>query len=202
MIRSNPRLEPCNAETSKTKGLSPDRCLISKMYLSYRFPRAARYEPMVVSFRRQGFVCAGRPSSLLHARLLCCYEAHTNLHFHACPEQVKDRHKAVDGEAAEIRVADAGEIGRGNSGEPVRAAHAQTFPVHRLHDLGREDRLELLSIGTLVAEVAKYVPAPAYDFQPFLFHRNFSFKLFRRYVIKSISCCWVLMPCVDFFWNA
>src|ERR1700733_2037400 len=89
------------------------------------------------------------PSSLLHARLLCCYEAHTDLHFHACPEQVKDRHKAVDSEAAEIRVADAGEIGRGNSGEPVRAAHAQTFPVHRLHDFGCEDRLELLSVRAL-----------------------------------------------------
>ena len=51
-------------------------------------------------------------------------------------------------------------------------------------------------------EVAKNISAARHYFQLFALHRNISFNLFKRALIRSISRCGVLMPCVDLFWNA
>jgi len=98
-------------------------------------------------------------------------------HFHARPEPVEDRHQAIDGEAAEIRIADTREVGCRDPGAPMSRAHAQAFPIERLDDFGSEDCLELLGIRVLVPEVAENTPAPAHHFRLFAFYRNISFSL-------------------------
>src|SRR5580704_2933538 len=128
------------------------------------------------------------------------YAPYAEFDFHSRSEQIKDRHEPVNGETAKVSVADTGEVGSRNTRAPVRGPHGQPLAVHDLDDLGGEDRLELFGVRVLVLEVAEHVAAAAHDFQFFL-HRNISFNLLRRSLIRSISCLGVLMPFVDFFWE-
>ncbi len=81
----------------------------------------------------------------------------------------------------------------------MRSANTKTIAVEHLDDFSRENGLELLGIRILVSEVAENISAPAHHFEFFAFHRNISFSLFKRFLIRSISCFGVLIPCVDFF---
>jgi len=78
----------------------------------------------------------------------------------------------------------------------VRGAHGQALSVECLNDFGREDRLELLHVRVLVSQIAEHIPASAHYFQLFGFHRNISFNLFKRSLIRSISRFGVLLPWV------
>jgi hypothetical protein len=127
--------------------------------------------------------------------------SHPDLHFYTRAEPIDDRHQAINREAVEVRIADARKIGSRDARTTVRAAHGQVFPVESLDDLGGQDGLELLGVRTLAPQVAKDIAAPPYHLEFFLFHRNISFSLFKRSLIRSISRFGVLMPCVDFFWN-
>jgi hypothetical protein len=79
-------------------------------------------------------------------------------------------------------------------------AHAEALAVERLNNLCGENCLELVRIRVLAPEVAKQVTTPSHHVHPFPFHRNISFSIFKRYLIKSRFG--VLMPFVGFFWNA
>src|SRR5258706_7020215 len=132
-----------------------------------------------------------------------CFTApHSDPHFHTRPEPVDDRHQAIDCEASEVGIANAREVGRRNPGAAVCCAHAQTVPVERLNDFSGQDGLELLGVCILMPEVAKNISAAPHYLQLFALHRNISFNFFKRDLIRSISRCGVLVPCVDFFWNA
>jgi hypothetical protein len=85
---------------------------------------------------------------------------HPSLHLDARAEQVEDRREAIDGEPPEVRMADAREAGRRNTGSTVRSAHGRAFPVERLNDFGGQDGLELLCARLLVPEVAERMPLP------------------------------------------
>src|SRR5260370_36468823 len=98
--------------------------------------------------------------------------------------------------------ADAREVSRSNPRAGVRRAHRQAFAVERLDDLGSQYGLELLCIRILAPQIAENIPTAARHCQLFAFHRNISFNLFKRSLIRSISRFGVLMPFVDFFWNA
>ena len=69
--------------------------------------------------------------------------AYPNLYLDARPKAVDDRHETIHREPAEIRVAYPRKIGRGNAGSRVRGTNSQSFPVQRLHNLGRQDRSNL-----------------------------------------------------------
>jgi hypothetical protein len=107
---------------------------------------------------------------------------HLDLYFDARTEPVHDRHEAIDGESPEVRISDARKIGSSNPSAAVCGAHAQALPIERLNDLSRQDRLELLNVRVVVAEVAKNIPASAHHFRLIAFHGNISFSLFRRSV--------------------
>src|ERR1700692_462499 len=96
---------------------------------------------------------------------------HPNFYLDARTEPVDDRHKAIDGESPEVRVADAREVSRRNAGSAVRGADGQAFPIECLDNFGGENRLELFSIGVLTPEVAEHIPATSHHFQFFAFHR-------------------------------
>ena len=73
------------------------------------------------------------------------------------PQPVEDRHKAIDGEPREIRIAKAREIGRRDPGPAVRGPHGQSLPVKRLDDFSCQDCFDLPGIRVLVAEVSEHV---------------------------------------------
>src|ERR1051325_300668 len=54
----------------------------------------------------------------------------------------------------------------------------------------------------ILLQVAKNISAALHDRYLFACHSNISFSLFNRSSIKSISDLAVLIPLVDFFWNA
>ena len=82
-------------------------------------------------------------------------------HIDARSEPVDDRHEAIHGEAPEVRITNAREVGRRRARAAMRAAHAQAFPVERLDDFGGQDRLELFDIRILMPQIAEHVPAAA-----------------------------------------
>jgi hypothetical protein len=106
----------------------------------------------------------------------CLGSVQPYLDFNAGAEAVDDRHEAIHGEAAEVGVADAREVGGGNAGAGVRGANRQVFPVERLDDFSREDRLELFSIGAILPQIAEHIAASPHYFQLSAFHRSISFN--------------------------
>src|SRR5271165_951808 len=144
------------------------------------------------------------PILRFHPRLLhvVCGPMHADFHLHPRAETVQHRYQAVHREAPKVSVADAGEVGRCDARAGVRRAHGQSLPAECLDDLSGQDGLELLRVGTLVPKVTERIAAPPHHFQLLTLHRNISFSRFKRSLINSISCCGVLIPCVDFFWNA
>ena len=63
-------------------------------------------------------------------------------------------------------------------------AHGQFVPIRRLDDLGGEQRLQLLNIGVLPAQVAKYIAAAVHQLKLAGFHGSAFFNLFKRSLIK------------------
>lgn len=85
---------------------------------------------------------------------------------------------------------------------PVRAWAARTVSFSRssiFDNFSSENRLQLLNVGVCIAEVAKNVTAAVHELDFSAFHPRTSFRFFSRFLIRSISCGEVLMPCVDFF---
>jgi len=86
----------------------------------------------------------------------------------------------VPGEAGQIGVADAGEVGRGNARLGVCGAYGQLLAVQHFDDFGSQDGLELLDIGAGMAQVAENIAAAAHQFNLFVFHPSTSLSFFKR----------------------
>src|ERR1017187_3376533 len=80
------------------------------------------------------------------------WAAHLDRHMHTRPEPADDRHQAVHRETAQVRVADAREIGRRYPSSDLRRTNRQTFTVERLNNLASQNRLELEHVGILRSE--------------------------------------------------
>jgi len=68
----------------------------------------------------------------------------------------------------------------------------RNFRIERPDDFSRQDGLELSGIGALTSQIAECIAASAHHFGPFAFHRNISFKLFKRSLI--VDCANLLTP--------
>ena len=82
---------------------------------------------------------------------------HSDLHL--LTQATEDRQQSVDGEAIELDVADAGEVGSGDAGELSGLVGGEAAGVQCLDDLRGEDGPELLKLGVRVAEIAEDVTA-------------------------------------------
>jgi hypothetical protein len=106
----------------------------------------------------------------------CFCAPHSDFNLDPRAEPINDGHKAIDGEPFEVCIADAREVGGGNSRAAVRRAHAQSLPVERLDDFGRQNRLELLSVCVLVSQVGNTFPLPRTTFSFSLFIATYPFR--------------------------
>ncbi len=82
-----------------------------------------------------------------------------------------------------------------------RGSCSWALPIEHFDNFGGKNSFELLRVRVFVPEIAEHVSASPHNLQLF-FHRNISFNLFSRFSIYSTSRFGVLIPCVDFFWNA
>ncbi len=112
---------------------------------------------------------------------------HPHHHFNLRTQPVNDRHKPVNRKPPQVRISDAGKIRRRNPGPKMGGAQSQSLPVEHLDDLSRQDGLELFNIGILVSQIAKHVAASANHVRPFNSHRNISFNILIRSLIRTIS---------------
>src|SRR5579863_9078833 len=120
-------------------------------------------------------------------------------------EAAEDRHQPIDRETGEIDVADSYELAMSDPAAGLGLPGGQTLSVEDLDDLRREQRLGLAHIGVGKAEIAEHVAAAAYDVQRVVGtfgHCTISLTRRSRASITSISCFGVLIPVLDFFWNA
>ena len=99
-------------------------------------------------------------------------------------------------------LADAGEIGGGDSGQLVRRPHRQLAVIEHADDARGQQRAQLLFVRVGLAESADDVAAAPDDIEFVLAHRSLSLSRFSRSWIRSISAFGVLIPVFDFFWNA
>src|ERR1017187_4070776 len=97
-----------------------------------------------------------------------------DIHLHARPEPVDDRHQAIGSKPRKVRIANTGEVGRRDPCTSLRGAHAETFPIERLDDFCCENGLKLFDIRTLVPEVTESISTSAHHLQLFALHRNIS----------------------------
>jgi hypothetical protein len=104
--------------------------------------------------------------------------AATDLHrdIHPRPKPVNDSHETVYREPAKICIPHAREISCSYASEAMRLSDTQAIPIERLDNFCGQNRLELLYIRTLFAEIPEHVPATAYYFKLFFFHLNISFN--------------------------
>src|ERR1700691_422133 len=86
----------------------------------------------------------------------CLGGVQEDLNLDAGTEPIDDRHESIYGEAAEVRVADAGEVGGRSAGAGVGCANRQAFTAEHLDDFSRENRLELFGVGVIMRQVAEY----------------------------------------------
>jgi len=86
-------------------------------------------------------------------------------HLDAAPKPVGDADQAVEGEAGEVGVADALEIGRVDLREPCSGPHAQGLRVERRDDGGGELGLELAGAGVGIAEIGEEIARAADDLE-------------------------------------
>ena len=126
---------------------------------------------------------------------------HPDLHLHPRPKPVDDRHEAIDGEPPEVRIPDAREVGRRNA---LRSCAARTLKPSRSSALIISEARMALNCprlrscvrgrGTRCRFLAP-LPASRFSWQHLL-------ESSQTVLIRPISRCGVLMPWVDFFWNA
>src|SRR5262245_55226063 len=86
-------------------------------------------------------------------------------------EVVENRHQSIGRKPRKVAVSDPRKVGRGETGSRLGGPDAQLLPVERLDDFGRQERLQLVDIRILAAQIAENVTAPAYQLQFFPFHR-------------------------------
>src|ERR1700681_117210 len=101
-------------------------------------------------------------------------DLHSDIHPRAKP--VNDPHETVDRESAKICIPHAREISRSNARQAMRLTYTQAISIERLDNLCGQDRLELLYIRILFAEIPEHVSATADHFKLFLLHFNISFN--------------------------
>ena len=126
---------------------------------------------------------------VLRDRRVMSRPAATDLHgdIHPRAKPVNDPHETVYRESAKICIPHARKISRSYARQAMRLPDTQAIPIERLDNFCGQDRLELLYIRALFAEIPEHVPATAYHFKRFPFHFNSSFNRFRRSLIASIS---------------
>lgn len=122
---------------------------------------------------------------------------HPYRHFHLLSHPGKDRHQSVDGEAAEVRIAYAREVGGGDAGQLLRGPHGQLAVIEHATDLCRKQCTQLLAISVGIAEIAEDV-ATAPDDVHVVAHRSLSHNRCSRSRTRSMSCFGVLIPDFDF----
>jgi hypothetical protein len=95
--------------------------------------------------------------------------AATDLHgdIHPRAKPVNNSHETVYREPAKICIPHAREISRSYACEAMRLPDAQAVPIERLDNFCGQNRLELLYIRALFAEIPEHVPATAYHFKLF-----------------------------------
>lgn len=127
---------------------------------------------------------------------------HSERKFDLLAQLGQNCHQPIQGEPAELGVADAGEIGMTDSGRLLRLPGGPLSLIEYLGDLDCQQALRLAKIGIGITEVAENIPAAAHKFEIIVAHRSSSLSLTRRLRISSISACGVLIPVFDFFWKA
>ncbi len=111
--------------------------------------------------------------------------ADVHLHVHILIETGKYRYQPIDGEAIQLGVADAREIGSGDSRHFPGFADGQVLIVENADDFGGEQGLELFGGGMGIAEVSEYIAATADNFQRLVIHCSISFNRFKRSCTRS-----------------
>ena len=93
---------------------------------------------------------------------------------------------------------------RGGKAGGVRGlADREPALVQHADDSGGNDCLGLLQVCLGIAEIAEDVAAPFDEPEPILFHdSNSLFSRPNRVRTRSISARGLLIPALDFFWNA
>jgi hypothetical protein len=99
-------------------------------------------------------------------------------HFDLLAEPGQNRHQAVDGEAVELRLADAGEIRCGDARQLLRGPHRQFPVVEHANDTRGQQRSQLLAVCFGVTEVAENIPAASDDSKIVGGHFNLAFSRF------------------------
>jgi len=84
----------------------------------------------------------------------------------------------------------------------MSGADRHLLAVQTFDDLGSQDGLQLLDIGMGAPQIAIDITTAANDFNLLSLHSSNSFRLFKGLSISSISCFGIVMPFVDFLWNA
>jgi len=85
-------------------------------------------------------------------------------------EAVDDGEQAVEGEAAQVGIADAGEVGGSDSCLSMGCSDAEALTVEHLDNLRGEDSLQLLHIRAGMSQVAEDIAAATDDFNWFSLH--------------------------------
>src|SRR5712692_4691977 len=125
-----------------------------------------------------------------------------NGHLDLLIELAEDRNHAVKSEAAKLRVANAREFGVRNAGEFFCVPRRELAFVEHANDFRGRNGTCLLEARIGPAKIAIDIAAAANQFEVILAHFSASFNRLRRSIIKSTSICGVLIPFLDFFWNA
>lgn len=93
----------------------------------------------------------------------CPSDDRQHAYFDAAAQAVGHPHKAVDGEAGQVGIADALNVGGINLGDLRPGAGGQPALVQRGDDFGRKRRLHLFGFG--VAKIGEDIAAAVQDFR-------------------------------------
>src|SRR6266568_6874497 len=119
---------------------------------------------------------------------------HIDTDFDVLIEFAEHRNKPIEGEALQLRLTHAGEVGGCKAGQFMRAAHADFSCVQHVDDLAREDSLELQNFRVGIAKITEHISAAVDQFKIILAHRNASFSRLILSLMRSTSTCGVLIP--------
>jgi hypothetical protein len=125
-----------------------------------------------------------------------------NGHLDLLIELAEDRNHAVKSEAAKLRVANTRKFRVRNAGELFRVPRREFAFVEHPNDFRGRNGACLLKASIGPAKIAIDIAAAANQLEVILSRFSTSFNRLRRSMIKSTSICGVLIPFLDFFWNA
>src|SRR5208283_4104319 len=100
-------------------------------------------------------------------------------------EPVKDRHQTVDREAADLGLANAGKIRRGNAGQIMGLAHAQFPGIEHFDNAGRQYRSELFKVRIGIVKITENVTASAHNFDGLALDFTGHLKISLRRLIRA-----------------